>query len=730
VSDNSINNPSEIELFYKKNAIEEENERLLPPIILQYWQTARRWRWVLFSIILASLVIGLVVTLITAPLYTSRSQIEINRQQKNITKVEGIEAADAWRDLEFYATQHKLLEAVSLAQRVERSLKLANDDSFFENHGVNPAETVNVRKRQAVQLLRRNVEISPIRNSRLVDVVYTSRSPAMSAKIANAWTREFIASNMDREFASTSDARQFLERRLEFLRARLEESERNAALFASNKDIVALDVTRDAEGKTQTQRTLASAKVEALNQALMEATNQRIAVESRATTGSKNSSEAINSPTISALRQRQGEVEAELAKLLAQFEPEYPAAKSLQEQYNALGRTIAREEGRLRASQSQAYQEAAQRERQVAAQFNAMKQDLDRQRRDTIQYNIYQREADTNRQLYDALLQRYKEIGVAGSVGASNIAVVDKAEPSTKPSAPNLSANLGIALLVGIGIAFAAVLALEQIDEGIRSPAEVWNLLKLPLLGNVPLSSLEPVDELTDVKSRISEAYFSIRSALAFSTTHGLPNTLAIVSTQPSEGKSTSAAALAIIIGRTGKSVLLVDADLRSPSVHHMVHVPNTRGFSNLLTGDNDVQSCILDTAHRGVKVLPTGPLPPSPSELLSSDRLAEIISRLRSEFDHVIFDAPPVLGLADAPLICRAVEGSVYVIEPGRAPVRGIRSSIQRIQMLGGLIFGVIVTKIDLTRQHYGYSYGYGYGYGYGDGYSYGSNQQENAPS
>ncbi|WRH76579.1 MAG: hypothetical protein RSE16_03685 [Sphingobium sp.] len=149
----------------------------------------------------------------------------------------------------------------------------------------------------------------------------------MSAKIANAWVREFIASNMDREFASTADARQFLERRLEFLRVRLEESERNATLYASNKDIVALDITRDADGKTQTQRTLASAKVEALNQALIEATNQRIAVESRTGSGSNNSSEVIDSPTISSLRQRQGEVEAELAKTLAYFEPEYPAAK-------------------------------------------------------------------------------------------------------------------------------------------------------------------------------------------------------------------------------------------------------------------------------------------------------------------------------------------------------------------------------------------------------------------
>jgi uncharacterized protein involved in exopolysaccharide biosynthesis len=155
----------------------------------------------LLSIIVASLVLGLVVTLLSAPLYTSRSQIEISRQQKNITKVEGIEAAEAGRDLEFYANQYKLLAAVSLAQRVEKSLKLAQDDKFFESHGAKPAEKDADRQRQAVGLLRANIEIAPIRNSRLVEVVYTSRSPALSAKISNAWVREFIASNMDREFA-------------------------------------------------------------------------------------------------------------------------------------------------------------------------------------------------------------------------------------------------------------------------------------------------------------------------------------------------------------------------------------------------------------------------------------------------------------------------------------------------------------------------------------------------
>jgi capsular exopolysaccharide synthesis family protein len=318
-------------------------------------------------------------------------------------------------------------------------------------------------------------------------------------------------------------------------------------------------------------------------------------------------------------------------------------------------------------------------------------------------------------------------------VGASNIAIVDPAEVPSSPSYPKILVNLALALLAGLGLSAAAVFALEQIDEGIRSPADVWNLLKLPLLGNVPLSDLLPQEALANPKSMMSEAYLTIRSNLAFSTNHGMPRSLAFTSTQPGEGKTTSAFAVAEIIGRTGKTVVLIDADLRSPSIHKMTGSPNVSGLSNVLAGDDDVFAYVIETEKRGLSVMLSGPLAPNPAELLSSDRFGLVIAKLLERYDHVIVDSPPVLGLADAPLICRAVEGSVFVAEPGRSPLRSIRTALLRLKFIGSRIFGVIITKIDINRQHYGYSYGYGYGYGkygygqYGHGYSYGTNKEEN---
>ncbi|WP_409646446.1 GumC family protein [Sphingorhabdus sp.] len=271
--------------------------QLAPPIILQYWQVVLRWKWLIAGILIAALVVGLTVTLLMTPQYTAKSRIEINREQKNITNVDSLESRDVGQDLEFYQTQYSLLEARSLAERVARELKLATADGFFEAHGIDvngtsgmfatktgPVSSAEYARREAtaVDLLIGHVEIVPVRGSALIDVSYTSASPQLSARISNAWTQQFIAASMDRRFASTADARKFLEGRLADLRARLEQSQRDLVNYASSKGIVSLARTVGPDGKTQIERTLAATDLEALNNELAEATADRIAAESKA----------------------------------------------------------------------------------------------------------------------------------------------------------------------------------------------------------------------------------------------------------------------------------------------------------------------------------------------------------------------------------------------------------------------------------------------------------------
>ena len=650
------------------------------------------------------------------PQYTAETRLEISREEPNITSVEGLETQQAGQDDEFYQTQYSNLVARSLAERIVRALRLASNDAFFVAHGVEAGNDESVatesltagrsdrerRENLAVDLLLDHVDVAPIPRSRSVDSRYTSASPDIAATVADQWAEEYIAANSDRRFASTSDAREFLEGRLTELGERLEESERRAVNYAAANDIVALGNSITPDGRTLVDRTLTSSDLEALNAALTEATADRIAAESRARARGANTA-SVNNQTLATLRQRRAEASADYARLMTQFLPGYPQAVAVQSQIDELDAAIAREEARISESRTNEYREAAAREADLRAQVSGLKSDLTTQQAASIQYNIFRREADTNRQLYDSLLQRYKEIGVAG-VAVNNITIIDTAEVPTFPSSPNLLLNLAIALVGGMGVAFLMVIALEQIDEGLRDPGSVRKLLGIPLLGTVPSVGDEDIlDSMSDRKSSFSEAYFSIQSSLSFATEEGFPKSLMLTSTRAAEGKTTSSVALAKALARTSRSVLLVDADLRSPSCHTILGLPN----------EADWRSLIHDTDQPSLSFMSTGPIPPSAAELFSGDRFAELLQTAGDRFQHIIVDASPVLGLADAPLLARKVEGSVFVIETNGVSTRALRTSVDRLRQANGRVFGAIMTKYESDMAGYGSEYGYTYGYG-----------------
>jgi capsular exopolysaccharide synthesis family protein len=644
--------------------------------------------------------------------------------------VEQLEREEPGQNQQFYLTQYSLLDARSLAERVARKLKLANNRDFFKANGVSPkgesalsggsalpsaAQLVD-RERQVEDVLLDHVDISPVRGSALVDVSYTSASPQLSSQIADAWVQEFIQQSMDRRFASTSDARAYLESRLAGLRQRLEQSERELVNYAARQSIVPLGETREDDGRTRTTRTLASTDLDALNTALQEATAQRVAAEGqlRAAQQSRANPTSIDNTAINQLRAKRAEAQAEYASMLVKFDPQYPAAKALRENIDALNAAISTEENRVTQSYTTSFEAARAREAELHARVNKLLARLQRENRASIQFNIYQREVDTNRQLYEALLQRYKEIGVAG-VGTNNIAIVDKAIVPDKPSSPHLIVNLLVALIAGLGVAVVVVFILENIDESLREPGQVSEALGVPLLGAIPIVESEEsrVQAAADPKSVLSEAYMTVRTNLAFSTDHGVPRVLSLTSSSPAEGKSTSSYALAQVLGRTGKSVILLDADLRRPMMAEMLALDSRVGVSNYLSGDDDWRKLVQRTNNPKVSFMAAGPIPPSASELLSSERVPHLIRELSDHFDHVIFDSPPLLGLSDAVLIGRWVEGVIYVIESNRTSTRAAQAALERLKEAHIHIIGAVLTKYSAKQAGYGYGYSYDYRYG-----------------
>ena len=690
------------------------------PILVEYWQAMLRHRIAIAIIVATCVVLGIVATLLMTPYYTSTATVEINREQDKVTNVEGVRATDGGAQaLEFYQTQYSLLESRSLAERVARALNLATNDEFFEimgvstdNLGAQSAEQRGERLKLATNLLRGYISIQPIRGSSLVDISYSSPSPKISSQVANTWVDEFIASNLGRRFSSTADARKFLEKQLNDLRERLEDSERNLTVYADDKEIITLSSQQNAEGRTVSEKTLASTNLEGLNQALAQAIAERIAAQSEASQrlGNKNS---LSNTALNNIREERAKVQSEYAKLMVQFEPEYPAAKALASQIAALDKSIAAEEARSRTGTSARYQEALRNEQQLTAQVNRLKGQLSGERRDSIQYNIFQREVDTNRQLYDGLLQRYKEIGVAG-VGTNNISIVDRAQPPESPSSPKLILNIIMAAVAGFGLAAAYVFVMEQIDQTVKDPSDLKSKLGIAPLGSIPdLDKDDIILSLNDKKSVAWEAYLSIRTSLAFLTDHGVPKSFLVTSTRPNEGKSTSAFALAAVLASTSKRILLIDGDMRNPSLHQMLNTKNSSGLSNYLAGDDELGKLINKGNAYGFDTMSAGPIPPNAAELLSSTRLQDLFAILAESYDTVIVDAPPVLGLADIPLLANSVEGVIYTIEAGGVKLRGIQSAINRVRSSNAHIFGGLVTKVQ--SQHSGYGYGYTYQYRYG---------------
>lgn len=698
------------------------------PLVRQYLRIAYRWRWVIGGAIVAALLTGLVVTLLMTPQYTATTTLEISRESQQITEIRGVERDANVADQEFYQTQYGLLRSRSLAEGVAQQMRLADDPGFFEmfkvsstqpefqvTNGRYPTAGRAARLRVAGDVLLEKVNIAPQRLSRLVDIRFTSPDPAFSAKVANAWSTNFIQSTLERRFQATSYARAFLERRLGQTRQRLEDSERQLVAYASQQRIINLPSAIGADGERTAERSLVAEDLTSLNQALAQATADRVQAEARFQQNRGDATtEGLRNSAINNLRETRAELQAEYSKLLVQFEPGYPQARALQSQIRQLDSSIAREEGRVSNTYRIGYKEAVDRESNLRARVDELKGGLLDLRRRSIQYNIIQREVDTNRVLYDGLLQRYKEIGVAGGVGVNNVAIVDTADVPDRPSSPRLLVNMALALLAGIGLGVLLALILEQADEAVADPAEIERLFGLPLLGSVPKTvGQEPKEALLDRKSELVDAYLAIQASLAFTTEHGVPRSLSVTSTRPAEGKSTTALALATMLARGGKKVVLVDGDMRSPSIHHLAGVGHDRGLSNYLAGNDDLASLLIRMEQLGLTAMTAGPLPPNAAELLTGDRMSTLIERLLESFDHVVVDSPPIMGLADGPLIASRVEGVVFTVEAHGIRASLVRAALQRLASANAHVIGGILTKFEARKAHYGYGYEYGYGYG-----------------
>lgn len=696
--------------------------------IATYWRLALKYRFLIIGCFLATLVIGATLTLLMTPIYTAQATLQIDREAARVLDAEDVAPREnMMMGEEFFQTQYGLLRSRSLAERVIESLGLASSNEALEAIGIEPPEPGGTaasqaarRKAAVLSALQSNLSVSPVRGSRLVAVGYDNPNPAVAARIANGFAENFIQSNLDRKFESSSYAREFLEERIAQTKERLESAERQLVAYAANQQIINVGEPSEGAASGGATESLTSQNLVALNTALARARAERVAAEERWRSASSSDlmtlPEVLQNPSIQRLTEQRAVLDAEYQQKLSVFQPDYPEMVRLRAQIEEADSQIRTIAGNIRSSIRSQYQIAANEERSLQAQVTGLTGEVLDLRDRSIQYNILQRELDTTRTLYEALLQRYKEVGVTGGVTANNISIVDMATPPESPSKPNMLLNMALAALLGLGLGVLAALVLEALDETLATPDDVEKKLGVPVLGVVPLldKGETPADALGDIRSGFSEAYYSLRTALQFSTPDGAPGSLLVSSARPAEGKSTTAYAVALNLARIGKRVLLIDGDLRNPSMHRVVGVENDRGMSNLLSGSASLQAVVQPTRQENLFFIPCGPLPPNPAELWGGDRLREFLTEARKNFDHVVIDGPPVLGFADAPILAAAVNGVLFVLE-SRGTRRGqARGALGRLQVGRAHVLGAVLTKFSAKSTSYGgYDYAYDYHYG-----------------
>jgi polysaccharide biosynthesis transport protein len=672
------------------------------------------WRWPVLGAVALGLVGAIAMTLLTTPVYRAWVTLEANPPTVAISDEQSRErdAANV-NSYDFVATQVGLLSSKSVAERTAQELNLANNPTIVAQDS-----DASKRLRSATAAVANGLKVIAPDQGTLIKFSYDSPSPQLAAMVANGVADSFINTALQRRYEASAYARNFLERQIAKTRGDLERSERALTLYAQQQGIISTGVGTDGKPAIGDANSLQGESLITLNKALADATARRVAAEGAYRQGLATGPTSDVTTSTLPLRQQLATLEADYQQKRTFMKPEHPEMLSLKAQIDELSKQIASASSQMSSGHTNTlladYRAAVSAENALRARVGELKGEVLDLRGRSIQYNILQREVDTNRSLYDALLQRYKEIGVAGGVGTAPVSIVDRADAPTFPYKPNLFMNLLMGLGAGLLAGLAGAVGLEFISDTIKTREDVRSKLRLPCLGAVPKTVARDtfIDDLKNPASVVSEAYSAIVAALRFSTEAGMPKVLLVTSTQSGEGKSSTALALAQNFARREKSVLLVDADLRKPAFKAAT---DKVGLSKLLTTDDPIRDHVLETQHSNFWLLPSGPVPPNPADLLSTGRIRKIIAEADEQFDLIVIDGPPTLGLADSPLLAAAAGNVLFVVESGKTRTRAAIEALNRLEATGTHVLGATLTKA-ASSGGYGYSrYGYGYGYAYG---------------
>ena len=694
--------------------------------LAEIWAAIYRERFWILGLMIGCLLIGIVISLLSTPIYRANSKIQIDQEASKVIGTEATDLSASIQDSDrFLQTQLDIIRSRTMAVNVAEDEKLFGNSAFLDAMDVDPdveAEGVlskeETERELVLETLEENLSVSLPINSRVAVIGFESADPALAARLANSFAENFIRNNLQRKFDTSSYAREFLKEQLDEAAARLAESEREALNYARRTQIIDTSNAAETEDGRTAPRSLTTATLVQLNQEYSAAFARRIAAqkkwETARGTAALNSPAVLNNLAVQTLLQEKARLDAELEDQLQRRKEDFPTVRQLNARIDELGRQIAAISGSIQASIRGDYETALAQERALQAKISSLKGETLDEQTQSVQLGILERENDTNRELYDLLLKRYNELNAEAGVQSNNVSIIDRAKTPVEPESPNIPLNLALSLLAGVGLSFAFVFGKEQIFERIRTPDDVVRRLGVPSLGTIPVVSNDAdiISEILDRKSSIVEAYSSVRTSLMMASSHGFPKSLMFTSSQQGEGKSSSCFATAVSLSRIGKRVMVVDLDLRRPNQHHLIGLKNDRGMSDLLSQNASLTDVIQTTEYENISFISSGPIPPNPTELMATDYAVDLMKELESKYDIVLVDSPPLLGLADAVVIGSMVEASLFVVEANRNPTVTVRAAIKRLQQGGARLTGVLLSKFDPKDAGYSSDYAYQYEY------------------
>jgi succinoglycan biosynthesis transport protein ExoP len=691
--------------------------------------TLRKRRWVLIVAVLLGLAYGIFKALSQPTIYEAYGRIQVRTGSSNEYRLTAI-GADS-NESSKMLTEIAILQSDSLMLTVAKEMDLANNPEFLTTKAPSPrADVNNAAVRQTiVHRLQSSIHITLVPKTDIIRIGCESMSAKLSADIVNKIISAYIQRSYETRFASTQRVSQWLQSQLDDLKQQVETSQEQVIDLQKRLGVLGFDPSHNQ----------ISSSLDDLSKAVNSAKISRIMAESRYRVLNGMDPDTIESSIDSGPGSQPGELNAlrsqiatdrgAYAQLEANLGPNHPQAKALKAQIDEISKEIDTEQNRLLLQAKQIYVAARANEDQTNAALEAQKTDAYKLRDDLVEFTVRQREFESNRTLYEGLLQRLRTAGVQAGLESLEIDIVDQALP---PASPRLQPQSTIvittvifALLGGIIVAFL----MESLDTGLRSISEIESITELPSLAIIPRARRSSADEaanlstaqrnisiLTQPKSQFAEAFRSLRTSLLLSSTGHPPKFILMTSATPSEGKTTVASNLACALAQGNSRVLLIDADLRRPNVHHRFGLNGKLGLTTLLTGATTLEETVQHIPEvPTLDIVPSGPVPPFPTEMLSSEAMVNLLKLCGEKYDYVLIDTPPILSVTDGVILARDADAVVMVVRHGKSSKHIVRRARDLLLRSGAQITGIALNAVDMSSPEY-----YGY-YGY-SGYSYSS--------